>query len=74
MTIKGIEQGIRRKVEAKLRERGLPTDRAKTVAEQQHASAVAFFQGRLAAGNGAGELAYEQAFADLGTWAANLKI
>ena len=73
--IRGLDDGIKRQVAAKLRERGFSESDATRVAEDRLEDARAFFGSKLASHplNGkSAEMALDDSFEDLAKWAEQL--
>jgi hypothetical protein len=73
--IRGLDDGIKRQVAAKLRERGFTESAATRVAEDRLKEARAFFDSRLAAHPLSGksaEMSLDESFEDLAKWAEQL--
>lgn len=75
--IRGLDAGIKRQITSKLRERGLSDAAAARLAEDRLLEATKFFNDRVATHQMTGkplELALDDSFVDLATWAMRLDI
>jgi hypothetical protein len=70
--MKNVDKGIHMTVAAKLREKGVPANRADTIATSNAAAARKIFDAHVKSAGGFGESAIESGLSAVSAWAAKL--